>query len=171
MVAVVNTASAGGAEAQEAFRKQACALGADAVVVTQELLFGTMSGTAIGYRDVREQHRADWERRTAEQRKMETAAREQYQKELAAKGVAAPGTKGGPPEGYVLARVKEPITARTTPDRRAPAARELAKGELVWIGPKPSAGWRRIWAPGEGAAWIEEDALDLTAAPKAPGGV
>ena len=45
----------GAADFQEALRKKACELGADAVIVTQDFsgVGGSMNGTAVRYRDTR----------------------------------------------------------------------------------------------------------------------
>jgi hypothetical protein len=171
---------------QELMRSRACELGADAVVVTLDFISATphtpslMTGTAVSYRDLRQQHRLD----AVLRREAERAAAEQAAKEAAAQAAAAraPGAakapaaaaataRAGAPAGFVPARVKQAITARALPDRQSKELADLASGARVWVAAKPSGGWRRIWVPDEPTAWVEDDVLDLRGpapAPQAP---
>jgi hypothetical protein len=171
------TAVASAAGAQEMMRTRACELGADAVIVTRDFIPGTqytqsgMTGTAVSYRDLRQQHRLD----AALRREAERAAAEQAAKDAAAQASAAsaPAAKApaaaagtapaGPPAGFVPARLKEAISARALPDRQSNPLADLGAGAKVWVAAKPSSGWRRIWVPGERIAWVEDDALDVRA--------
>ncbi len=167
-----NLASAAGA--QEMMRERACEVGADAVIVTRDFIHGTqytpgaMTGTAVSYRDLRQQHRLDAALRRAEEDKAAAAAREAAARETAAKAGPTAGAVAGPPAGYVPARVTRAATAHEIADRRGKEVGDVAAGAEVWAAPKASSGWRRIWRPGEQAAWIEDDTLELRSAARAP---
>jgi hypothetical protein len=174
---------ANAAGAQEKMREQACALGADAVLVSRDFVPGTqwspsvMTGTAVSYRDAREQHRVDGALRRAE---ADRAAAE-LEAERRAASSPAPAVKGatsadtpahasGAPAGYVRGRLKETVWPRATAERRSAETGEVRAGSDVWIAPQPSSGWRRIWAPGGTAGWVEDSAVERLepAAPPAP---
>jgi hypothetical protein len=165
--------------AQEAMREQACALGADAVVVTRDYALGLMTATAVSYRDLRQQRRIDAALKRAEAERAaaaQAAAREAEAKARAAKAGAAKASaakasaaseavRAAAPAGFVQARVKRLATTHELADRRGKEVADLSAGTPVWVAPKASSGWRRIWTPGGQAAWIEDDALEVRAAP------
>jgi hypothetical protein len=145
--------------AQEAMRKKACASGADAVIVTRDLVLGSMIGVAISYRDAREKHRID--------HALRRAARADYEKQLADARKEEPGV----PAGFLPARVLAAAPFFAIADRRSEQRGEIAAGADVWVDPQPSSGWRRVFVRGGKRGWIEDDAIELRLPPEpsAPG--
>ncbi len=145
-----NTNAQEAQEAQEALRRQACAVGADAVVVTRELLSGTMIGVAVSYRDVREQHRAEAALRRESQAEFEKLVAEERQR--------LPGL----PPGFIPARVRESTMLRAD---NGDAVDEVAAAAQVWVSQDVSAGWRRAFVPGGKEGWVRDRLLELRAPP------
>jgi hypothetical protein len=143
------------AAAQEALRAKACELGADAVIVTRDYIEipgqAAMTGTAVSYPDLREGHRVEHALRQA-------ADRAAFEKALE----AAP-RPAGLPTGYVGARTKRQVTVRREPHAGALAAEELAAGQVVWVSPEPTHGYRLT----AGGGYVDEDVLEF-AAPARP---
>lgn len=144
-------------DAQEAMRAQACAAGADAIVVTRDFLLGSMIGVAVGYRDTREQHRAD--------AALRQIARTAWEGEL-----AEARRRVGAPAGYLPAKVVAAALLRSSPRRQAPVADDVAAGLDVWSEAAASGGWRRIWISRDRSGFVEADAVRLVdpPAPAAP---
>lgn len=154
--------------AQEKMREQACALGADAVLITREFVPGTqytpslMTGAAVSYRDARERHRIDAALRKAEADRVarieeERKAAAARAEEAAVEAVTTAGAKG-PPAGFVRGRLKESVLLRATADRRGIEKGDLPGGAEVWMAPQPSSGWRRVWADGA-TGWVEDSSV------------
>lgn len=148
---------------QEALRRAACTLGADAVLVTQEYVDLYMSGTALSYRELREKHRADAAARWA-------AIAPAVERDLEAlRQQARTAGAEGPPAGFVPGRVREVARPRSTPDRRSTELGELRSGTPLWMAPRASAGWRRIWTPAAPICWMEDAFVEaLPSGPEAP---
>jgi hypothetical protein len=158
---------ANAAGAQEKMREQACALGADAVLVSRDFVPGApsspsvMTGTALSYRDARERHRIDGALRKAEADRV--ARIEEERKAAAARAADAAveavtaGAKG-PPAGFVRGRLKESVLLRATADRRGAETGDLPGGADVWMAPQASSGWRRVWADGA-TGWVEDSSV------------
>jgi hypothetical protein len=98
-------------EAQEALRRRACTLGADAVVVMRDYMnagrYVVMTGSAVSYPDVRASPAA-------------TRARD-------ARGI----TELMPPPGFSIAVARHTIPLRTTPAPDADAPREVEEGTAI----------------------------------------
>ncbi len=159
-VATLHYESIGGTtvdQAQEAMREKACAVGADAVVVTRDLVLGSMVGVAISYRDAREKHRVD--------AALRRAAQVEFDKQMAERRRQWPGV----PDGFVPARVVAPSLIYALADRRAHVEGDLAPGAEVWVDPKPSDGWRRVFVTAGKRGWIEDGAVEPRVPDEAPG--
>jgi hypothetical protein len=153
--------------AQERMRARACELGADAVVVTGELLFGRMVGVALSYRDLRDRHRVDAALRATEEARVAA----ELEAELKAAAASPAGAAALPPRGFVRGRARTSLPVRATPEATAKELELVAGGADVWMAPQPSGGWRRVWVPGGAAGWVEEDGvypLDPAPSPAPP---
>jgi hypothetical protein len=143
------------AAAEEGLRREACALGADAVVVAREYAEGRMAGVAVSYPEEREKHRAAAAVRDSPVDGAAAQRVEEDRQRLEAQAAAA--GDAGPPIGFVGGRIAARTRVRTTPERRAlEMGEELPVGTPVWIAPRPYSAWREIWRPGLRTCWVED---------------
>jgi hypothetical protein len=162
--------------AQEKIRQQACALGADAVLVSRDFVPGTqatpslMTGTAVSYRDARERHRLDAAQRSAEaaRRAQEAAAAARQRLADAPRSPSGSGgvatTAADPPKGFVHGIARATALARALPDRLGEERGVIERGSDVWVDPKRTPGWQRVWTPELRVGWVEGDVVELPAA-------
>lgn len=150
--------------AQEELRREACALGADAVVVTRDYAEGRMTVVAVSYPEERDKHRA-----AAAVRDAPVARRFEEDRRVLEAQAAAAGD-AGPPIGFVGGRFTAKARVRPTPERRAPEmGDEIPAGTPVWMAPRPSAAWREIWRPGLRTSWVEDaDVARITRSARLP---
>ncbi len=150
------------AGAQEALRRAACGLGADAVVVTRDFAMGLMTGTAVSFPERRRVHRREADRVAAERRReaalrAERAARDSK----AAEANAARARSDGIPPGWLRAKVRSETVVRSWPERSVQGSEVLAAGTSVWVSPTESNRHRRVRRAGADIGWIESSDLEL----------
>lgn len=151
------------ATAHEAVRRQACALGADAVFVTHELVPSSlaMEATALSYRDAREQHRAEAAQRQAAADAQAAERRRAADAALAKRKEACGRNERASAAGYLPATAKEIAIVHARADRLSGVVQTVARGACVWVAPGGSGGWRRVWLGADARGWMEEGSLDL----------
>ncbi len=125
------------ADAQDAMRAKACALGAHAVVVTADYHHGAMTGTAVVYRDFRA---SDAGRPDAP---------------AAAPRPASPCPPGGK---LVEARLRREADLRDAPGGGT-ALQLLAEGTVVCATDWSQHGFRQVRLEANRSGWVPEDAL------------
>lgn len=155
------------AAAQEDLRRQACALGADAIMVTRDFVPGgwsgppaTMTGTAISYRDARERHRAERVQREAARRKAEQERARELERRY---GARPPGV----PDDFGPAVLLRPVLVRAAPARTSFVVGQLGARKVVWVSPTTTKGHRFVLAP-EVSGFVEEDEIELPPPPPRP---
>jgi hypothetical protein len=155
---------------QEEFRRAACGLGADAVIITRDFAAAgqeaMMTGTAVSYRDARAGHRRSAKRAEAERRRAAALRAERAAAE--AKAASEHAARSGlprAPAGWLPATVRSAAIVRAFPDRKAQEGEVLAAGTSVWVSRAQSNGHRRVWCGGAVVGWVESDTLDVAVAP------
>ncbi len=156
------------AQAQEALRREACVLGADAVVVTREDAEGRTTGVAVSYPEERDKHRAAAVARDSPISGAAALRFEEDRRVLEAQADAAGAA--GPPLGFVGGRFTRATRVRIAPERRAEeTGDEIPAGTPVWIAARPAAGWRQVWRPALQTCWVEEDDVERIVRPGSGG--
>jgi hypothetical protein len=169
------------AAAQDALRARACAVGADAVVVTRDFTrvdaFGTsaMTGTAVSVRTRREERaavaRADAaapEARAARERgEAEARAREAAAARAVLAAEATVGHEellralGAAPAGYLPASARQALAVHAGPHASSPTSATLDAGAAVWAAGDESRGFRRVRLPDGRTGFAEAKALEV----------
>jgi hypothetical protein len=166
------------AAAQEALRVRACAVGADAVVVTRDFTrvdaFGTsaMTATAVSLRARREERaalarsgvtaREAHEREQADARGRDAAAAKEVTAAEARAGHEALLRALGPaPAGYVPAAARAALGVHAGPHASSPTFLTLEPGAPVWAAADESRGFRRVRLLDGRTGFAEAKALEL----------
>lgn len=141
------------AAVEDALRRRACAIGADAIVVTRDFVgSGTdagMSGVAVSYPELRGEHGAELARREAERARADAdrarAEAERRRAEAERSRRLAAMRPAGAPAGYVPATIVRDGWLREAPGRRSAERGEVRKGTAAWVAPVARDGYRRAW--------------------------
>jgi hypothetical protein len=153
-------------------RREACALGADAIFVTHEFLPASlvMEATALSYRDTREKHRADAAQRKAagdaqpvEARHPGDAAEAPPLTAAAAAAKEEHARKNGRPRaaGYVQAFTHGTVIVHSIADRQGDEVDVLGNGVWLWVASKPSGGWRKVWLIDDRKGWVDDTSIEV----------
>jgi hypothetical protein len=160
-IATVHAHGPSATDAQDAVRAKACELGADAVIVTRDLVTGDLvpvgtgvvnrtvaylTGTAVSYPELRDVHRA-------EHALLQKNKRDEFENALSA--VTRPPNL---PPGFVAARARVAAALRLTP--RGIETSQVGAGQFIWVEPE-ARGWRRAVASDGSTGYVDEDALEL----------
>jgi len=132
------------AAAQASMRDRACAIGADAVVVTRDFMGGAMTGTAIRYRDRREELLRD--------------ERLKQTREAFATALDDPASPS-----WVDASITRAAVLRSRPESGADPIRTLEPGAKVRVAPAAEHGFRQLRLEDGTLGFVEEGVLRLGA--------